>query len=104
VLLGQARATLFSIHWAEPFGLVILESLVVATPVIAYGRGSVPEILTSNVSCVVCSPEEMAEAVERVRSLRPLDCRAHVAERFPLRRMVASFEALYAHHARLFRT
>ncbi len=104
VLLGQARATLFPIHWPEPFGLVILESLVVGTPVIAYGRGSIPEILTSNVGCIVCSPEEMAEAVERIKSLRPLDCRAHVAERFPLQRMVASLEALYAHHARLFRT
>jgi glycosyltransferase involved in cell wall biosynthesis len=104
VLLGRARATLFPIHWSEPFGLVILESLVVGTPVIAYGRGSVPEILTTNVGCVVCSREEMAEAVERVRSLRPPDCRAHVAERFPLQRMVASLEALYAHHARLFRT
>ena len=104
VLLGRARATLFPVHWPEPFGLVILESLVVGTPVIAYGRGSIPEILTSNVGCVVGSPEEMAGAVERVRSLRALDCRAHVAERFPLQRMVASFEALYAHHARLFRT
>ena len=102
VLLGQARATLFPIHWSEPFGLVILESLVVGTPVIAYGRGSIPEILTSNVGCVVGSPEEMAEAVGRVESLRPLDCRAHVAQRFPLQRMVASLEALYAHHARLF--
>ena len=103
VLLGQAKAMLFPIHWSEPFGLVLLESLVVGTPVIAYARGSVPEILTSNVGCVVCSPEEMAEAVERVKSLRPLDCRSHVAERFSLRRMIASFEALYAHHARLLR-
>jgi glycosyltransferase involved in cell wall biosynthesis len=103
MLLGQAKAMLFPIHWSEPFGLVLLESLVVGTPVIAYARGSVPEILTSNVGCVVCSPEEMTEAVERVQSLRPLDCRSHVAERFPLRRMIASFQRLYAHHARLLR-
>ena len=102
-LLGRAKAMLFPIHWSEPFGLVLLESLVVGTPVIAYARGSVPEILTNDVGCVVCSPEEMVEAVERVRSIRPLDCRSHVAQRFPLRRMIASFEALYARHARLLR-
>jgi glycosyltransferase involved in cell wall biosynthesis len=103
VLLGQAKAMLFPIHWSEPFGLVLLESLVVGTPVIAYARGAVPEIVTSNVGCVVCSSEEMAEAVERVQALWPSKCRSHVAEQFPLRRMIASFEALYDHHARLFR-
>ncbi len=103
MLLGQAKAMLFPIRWSEPFGLVLLESLVVGTPVIAYARGSVPEILTSRVGCLVDSPEGMAEAVERVQSLRPLDCRSHVAERFPLRRMIASFEALYARRAPLLR-
>lgn len=98
-LLGQARAMLFPIRWSEPFGLVLLESLVVGTPVIAYASGSVPEILTKNVGCVVHSLDEMAEAVERVQSLRPQDCREHVAERFPLRRMLDSFEALYDRHA-----
>ena len=89
---------LFPIRWSEPFGLVLLESLVVGTPVIAYANGSVPEILTSNVGCIVHSLEEMAEAVERVQALRPLDCRSYVAERFPLRRTIDSFEALYARH------
>jgi glycosyltransferase involved in cell wall biosynthesis len=102
-LLGQAKAMLFPIHWSEPFGLVLLESLVVGTPVIAYARGSVLEILTSTVGCVVGSPEEMAEAVERVQALQPLDCRSHVAERFPLQRMIDSFEALYTRHVRLLR-
>ena len=102
-LLGRARAMLFPIRWSEPFGLVLLESLVVGTPVIAYANGSVPEILTSNVGCVVHSLEEMAEAVECVQALRPLDCRSYVAERFPLRRMIDSFEALYTRHARSLR-
>jgi len=103
VLLGQARAMLFPVRWSEPFGLVLLESLVVGTPVIAYSEGSVPEVLTSSVGCVVRSLEQMAEAVECVRAIRPLDCRSHVAERFPFRQMVASFEALYDRHALSFR-
>jgi len=103
VLLGHAKAMLFPTHLSEPFGLVLLESLVVGTPVIAYDNGSVPEILTSKVGYVVYSLEEMAEAVEQMQSLRPLDCRSYVLERFPLQRMVTSLEELYACHARSFR-
>src|SRR5207302_1406199 len=47
--LGNASALLFPIDWPEPFGLVMIESLACGTPVVAYPRGSVPEIIVDGV-------------------------------------------------------
>jgi glycosyltransferase involved in cell wall biosynthesis len=44
--LGNAFALLFPIDWPEPFGLVMIESLACGTPVIAFNRGAVPEVLS----------------------------------------------------------
>jgi len=53
-LLGNARAMLFPILWDEPFGLVMIESMACGTPVLAFGRGSVPEVVKDGVSGYVC--------------------------------------------------
>ncbi len=56
--LGSARALLFPIHWEEPFGMVMIEAMACGTPVIAYNRGSVPEIVKDGVTGFIVEPEE----------------------------------------------
>src|SRR6266436_3354836 len=68
--LGQAYALLFPIDWPEPFGLVMIEALACGTPVIAYGRGSVPEVLEDGVTgWIVVGHDEAVQAVAQVSTL-----------------------------------
>ena len=95
--LGGAKALIFPIDWPEPFGLVIIEALACGTPVIAFRRGSVPEILEDGVTGFVVDSVE--EAVQRVAQLPQLDrrrCRAEFDHRFTARRMAQDYCAVYA--------
>jgi glycosyltransferase involved in cell wall biosynthesis len=94
-LLGHALAMLFPIHWNEPLGLVMLESMAVGTPVIGYGRGSVPEIVRPGVGFVVDGVDEMVEAVGDVACIRRHDCRDYVGSNFTVERMTSSYERVY---------
>ena len=70
--LGGARALLFPIEWAEPFGLVMIEALACGTPVVAWPRGSVPEIVADGVTgYIVDTVQDAALAVARVANTRP---------------------------------
>jgi glycosyltransferase involved in cell wall biosynthesis len=95
-LLGNALATLFPIHWSEPLGLVMLESMAVGTPVIAYGRGSVPEIVCPSAGFVVNGLDEMVDAVAAVACISRHDCRDYVGSNFTVERMTSSYERVYA--------
>jgi glycosyltransferase involved in cell wall biosynthesis len=95
-LLQNARATLFPIEWAEPFGLVMIESMACGTPVIATRHGAVPEVIDDGrTGVIVDDHKEMPAALERADQLDPLDCRRYVEERFSKERMVADYEAAY---------
>ncbi|TXM71597.1 glycosyltransferase family 4 protein [Methylobacterium sp. WL69] len=95
-LLGGARALLFPIDWPEPFGLVMIEAMACGTPVVAWNRGSVPEIVEDGVTGFIVSSE--AEAVDALGRIGRLD-RAHIRRRFEARftaeRMAADYLALY---------
>jgi glycosyltransferase involved in cell wall biosynthesis len=94
--LGQAYALLFPIDWPEPFGLVVIESLACGTPVIAYRRGSIPELLEDGVTgFVVRELEDAVRAVERVATIDRRVCRAVFEQRFTARRMAADYLRLY---------
>ena len=58
--LGNAAALLFPIDWPEPFGLVVIEAMACGTPVIAWRRGSVPEIVDHGVTGFVVENETQA--------------------------------------------
>jgi glycosyltransferase involved in cell wall biosynthesis len=95
-LLSNASALLFPIDWEEPFGLVMIEAMLSGTPVLAFGRGSVPEIIEHGVTGYLCST--VADMAARVRTIGEFDraaCRARALERWTAARMVRDHLALY---------
>ena len=95
-LLGDARALLFPIDWPEPFGLVMIEAMACGTPVIAWNRGSVPEIVEDGVTGFIVSSEaEGVAALARVDALDRGAIRARFEARFTAERMAADYLAIY---------
>ena len=94
--LGTARALLHLIHFDEPFGLSVIEAMACGTPVIAYPRGSMPELIVDGVTgFLVESFEEAVAAIDRIGEIDRAACRDHVAEHFTVERMADQYEALY---------
>jgi glycosyltransferase involved in cell wall biosynthesis len=95
----QAKALVFPIQWEEPFGLVMIEAMSCGTPVVAFGRGSVPEIVKDGVTGFVVPPEKgvagLVEAIKRVGELDRASCRKHVEEKFTIEKMVEGYERVY---------
>jgi glycosyltransferase involved in cell wall biosynthesis len=102
-LLRDARALLAPIDWNEPFGLALIEAMLCGCPVVAFPRGSVPELVEPGVTGFVV--DDFDELVETIRPGSALDrfdrarCRRVAAERFGRERMVIEHEALYARAA-----
>ncbi|BAC91106.1 glycosyltransferase family 4 protein [Gloeobacter violaceus] len=95
-LLAGAVATLFSITWREPFGLVMIESMACGTPVLAMAMGAAPEVVVDGrTGYLVNSIEEMVERVGRIETIRRQDCRDHVMRQFTVERMTDGYEAAY---------
>jgi len=94
--LGEAAVLLFPIDWPEPFGLVVIEALACGTPVVAFRRGSVPEIMRDGVSgFVVGGLDEAVRATRRALELPRARCRAYFERRFLARRMAHDYAAIY---------
>src|SRR5215211_5759869 len=94
--LAGAAALLFPIDWPEPFGLVMIEAMACGTPVIAFRRGSVPEVIDEGVSGYIVETEE--EAVQAIRQVRKLDrsgVRAAFERRFTARSMANDYVENY---------
>src|SRR5947208_2319025 len=95
-LLGNAYALLFPIDWPEPFGLVMIEAMACGTPIIAYNRGSVPEVMENGVTgFIVDEIEQAVEAVRRVRDLSRARCREVFEKRFTVSRMASNYINVY---------
>ena len=94
--LSGAHALLFQIDWPEPFGLAMIESMACGTPVIAFNRGSVPEVVDESRTGFVV--EDEAAAIRAVRRLDELDrglVRRQFENRFLVRRMAMEYLSLY---------
>ncbi|HXF93735.1 MAG TPA: glycosyltransferase family 4 protein [Nitrospiraceae bacterium] len=94
--LGGAYALLAPYDWPEPFGLVLIEALACGTPVLAYRRGSIPEIIQDGLTGFVCeSLDEMVSRVEHVPFLDRRQCRQVFEERFTVDRMTKDYLNVY---------
>jgi len=94
--LGRARALLHLINFDEPFGLSVIEAMACGTPVIAIGRGSMPELIAHGITgFLVHSVEEASAALERIGGIDRAACRDAVARRFTVERMADDYLALY---------
>jgi glycosyltransferase involved in cell wall biosynthesis len=95
-LLGNAYALLFPIDWVEPFGLVMIEAMACGTPVVAFRRGSVPEIIDDGVTGLVVNDiEGSLQALDQVNDLDRELCRKVFEERFSAARMVKDYVKIY---------
>ncbi len=95
-LLGGAYALLHPINFAEPFGLSVVEAMACGTPVIAFPRGSMPEIIEHGRNGFLVA--DVLEAVEAIRAIPKIDrsqCRKTVEERFTVDHMVENYIRVY---------
>ena len=94
--LSGAVALLMPIVWPEPFGLVMIEAMACGTPVVAFNRGSVPEIIDDGVTGYIVEDEVSAvAAVSRLDQLSRKRVRLGFMARFTARRMAEDYVALY---------
>ena len=94
--LGHARGLLHLIGFDEPFGLSVVEAMACGTPVIAYRRGSMPELIDDGVTgFLVDTPDEAVAAIARLDQIDRRACRAAVERRFTVDRMADDYLALY---------
>ncbi len=117
-ILKNGKLFLFPIQWEEPFGLVMIESMACGTPVIAFARGSVPEVIKDGETGFIVNPSDddirgnwiikktgidgLCEAVERIYSMPEKEyqemrynCRKHVEKHFTVERMVDDYIKVY---------
>lgn len=105
IAMSQAKILLFPINWQEPFGLVMIEAMACGTPVIAFDRGSVSEIIKDGETGFIVKPgdvQAMIKAVQRIyvmpkeeyQKMRQ-NCRKHAEENFTVEKMVDSYEKVY---------
>jgi glycosyltransferase involved in cell wall biosynthesis len=98
-LVAGASALLFPIAWEEPFGLVMIESMLAGTPVIAFRRGSVPEVVEEGVTGFIVEDGDVDAMADRIATKLPSfdrkRCRARARERWSSIRMARDYVALY---------
>lgn len=93
---AKAKAFLFPLQWEEPFGLSVIESLAAGTPVVAFKKGSLPEIIYDGKTGFLCkNSDEMARSLNKINLIRPSDCRKRAEELFTAEKMADGYEQIY---------
>lgn len=101
----DAKILLFPIDWEEPFGLVLTEAMACGTPVVAFDRGAVSEIIKDGVTGFICPPNDVEAMVGAVKKIYDMpeakyqwmrqNCRQHVEDNFTIKKMVNGYEEVY---------
>lgn len=100
-MMSRARGFLFPLQWDEPFGMAVAEAMAGGTPVVAYPRASMPELIKDGETGYLRGDEEgMIEALQGIDKIDRRRCREWVAENFSIERMVEGYERLYQSVAR----
>lgn len=95
-LMSEALCFLHPVTWHEPFGLTLIEAMACGCPVIAFAKGSIPEIIIDGqTGFVVSDVEEMVDAVERVNIIERRKCRDHALTNFSGKKMADGYEEIY---------
>lgn len=95
-LLGNAYALLHPIFFAEPFGLSVVESMACGTPVIAFNKGSMPEIIeTQKNGFLVSNVKEAVAALKKIPEINRQSCRNTVEQKFTVEKMVDNYIKVY---------
>lgn len=94
---GPAKGLLYPIEWEEPFGLVVAESMACGTPVIAYRRGSMPELIEDGKTGFVIDSDidALVDAMKKIDNLDRHIVRQSVEDKFSKEIMVANYEQAY---------
>ncbi|MBK9134017.1 MAG: glycosyltransferase family 4 protein [Betaproteobacteria bacterium] len=94
--IGNARALLFPIDWPEPFGLVMIEAFACGTPVIAFRRGSVPEVMQHGITGWIA--DDLLQAIDGARRIDQIDrrrCREAFERRYTSHKMASRYVQVY---------
>lgn len=95
-LMSDAMCLLHPVTWREPFGLTMIEAMACGCPVVAFNKGSIPEVIDDQkTGFIVNDVEEMIDAVKRLKKIKRSDCREHALTNFSEKRMVDGYEKLY---------
>lgn len=95
-LLGSATALLHPINFEEPFGLSIVESMLCGTPVIAFNKGSMPELIQNNTNgFLVNNVDEAVVALTKIDEIDRNSCRAKAIDKFSALNMAKQYLQLY---------
>lgn len=97
-VMSHAACLLCPINWEEAFGLTTIEAMATGTPVIAYRRGAMAEIIQHGQTGFLVEPGDEVQAVEAISRLAELSrarCRTYVEQTFPLEKMLARYEQFY---------
>lgn len=94
--LSKAKVLLCPIKWEEAFGRTLIEAMACGTPVIAFNRGSIPEIIKDGkTGFIVNNVDEMIKAVKKIDQIDRRECRKHVERNFTIEKMVDNYEKIY---------
>jgi len=95
-LMSKALCFLHPVTWREPFGLALIEAMACGCPVVAFNKGSIPEIIKNgDTGYVVEDVEGMIEAIQNISAIDRRECRTHALTNFSAKKMAEGYEQVY---------